>query len=177
MRRKRRDRTVGEGRQHVMQAGPIRRSGQSTWARALRARAFDRNPIRGRHYGQRPPRRIERPDTWLPRPPLHSRSRSLTTRSRPHMAPRRISIDDRSRTYRVGVHRSCRQRSLLKEDNECRVEAPTLAPDPGCVRTRADEKRIDSHFSLVSEHQCIEPRRMACFCEQRGQDRREYGTS
>ena len=36
-------------------------------AALCRMRGFDRDPVRGRHYGQRPcQRRIERPDTWLP---------------------------------------------------------------------------------------------------------------
>jgi hypothetical protein len=37
-----------------MQSRPIRRSGQPTCASASRMRAFDRDLIRGEHYGQRP---------------------------------------------------------------------------------------------------------------------------
>src|SRR5262245_16708918 len=37
-----------------MQSRSIRRSGQPTCASASRLRAFDRDLIRGRHYGQRP---------------------------------------------------------------------------------------------------------------------------
>ena len=37
-----------------MQSRSIRRSGKPICAKALRARAFGRDLIRGRHYGQRP---------------------------------------------------------------------------------------------------------------------------
>src|SRR5271166_3911117 len=40
-------------KQHVMQSRSIRRSGQPTSASASRMRAFDRDLIRGGHYGQR----------------------------------------------------------------------------------------------------------------------------
>lgn len=44
-------------------------TGQPIWAKALRARAFDRDLIRGEHYGQRPSsRRSKRPGTWQLRP-------------------------------------------------------------------------------------------------------------
>ena len=42
-----------EGEQHVMQSRSIRRSGHPTCASACRMRAFDRDLIRGGHYGQR----------------------------------------------------------------------------------------------------------------------------
>src|SRR5262245_55393827 len=43
-----------------MQSRPIRRSGQPTCASASRMRAFDRDLIRGGHYGQRLHRRTNR---------------------------------------------------------------------------------------------------------------------
>ncbi len=55
-----------------------RRSGHSILASAaFRPRAFDRNLIRGEHYGQRPSTecRINRPDTWQHRPALHYRQK------------------------------------------------------------------------------------------------------
>jgi predicted nucleic acid-binding protein len=44
---------VREGEQHVMQSRSIRRSGQPIVPVHRRMRAFDRDLIRGGHYGQR----------------------------------------------------------------------------------------------------------------------------
>ena len=49
----RRDVKVGKDKQHVMQIRSIRRSGQPISASASRMRVFDRDLIRGGHYGQR----------------------------------------------------------------------------------------------------------------------------
>ena len=50
----RRVKKVGKGIQDLMHKPVDPGSGQPIWAVALRVRAFDRDPIRGRHHGQRP---------------------------------------------------------------------------------------------------------------------------
>ena len=62
--------------------------GQPTMRQALRARAFDRDPIRGEHYGQRP---CSAPHSKAghmaaPTSSVQKVKNLLPTRSRPHMA-------------------------------------------------------------------------------------------
>jgi len=69
-----------------MQSRPIRRSGQPTCANASRMRGFDRDLIRGRHYGQRPCVPREQAEHMAAPTSLRTCRKALLTRSRPHMA-------------------------------------------------------------------------------------------
>src|SRR4029450_9990411 len=69
-----------------MQSRSIRRSGQPTCASASRMRAFDRDLIRGRHYGQRSCEPHKQAEHMAAPTNLQTWRKALPTRSRPHMA-------------------------------------------------------------------------------------------
>ena len=81
---------VGKGNDRIMHPSQsARRSGQPTCAIApTRARAFDRDPICGEHYGQRPCEVPHQQAEHMAAPTSRAISfkKPLPTRSRPHMA-------------------------------------------------------------------------------------------
>src|SRR5262249_14272869 len=71
-----------------MQSRSIWRSGQPTCAIASRMRAFDRDLIRGRHYGQRSCEPHKQAEHMAAPTNLQTLRNALPTRSRPHMKRR-----------------------------------------------------------------------------------------